>query len=192
MNEQQDTSRQDTSRQDTSRQDTSRLIFLSTSFKGVVLPLVDENKDKLTLGRHSTNDYQVEHDTVSGTHCSIIRDDDGNLRIHDMDSTNGTTLNGSMVPSGGIPLNCGDVIRIGVIEFLYDDEKTSLKLKTNSKVVVNLDDSHSLAINENTNLDPFYKPKLINKYVEKGITAILAVLFVITAITVWLVCLSLV
>jgi len=172
--------------------DIPRLIFLSEGFRGVILPFIDENKDQLVLVRRSTVDYQVEHETVSGIHCSILRDDSKALRIHDMGSTNGTWLNGLAVPQGGIPLNCGDVIRIGSIEFLYEDANTSTKLKTDSKIVVDLSTSQSLAIDRNANLDPYFRPKRINPYIESGLKVTLLVLLCVTLITAVVACIALI
>jgi len=67
----------------------------------------------IKIGRSSSNDVVIGDDLkVSGTHCQIIRDDYGNYRLIDTNSTNGTFVNG-VKRHGEILLNQSDIIRIG-------------------------------------------------------------------------------
>ena len=53
----------------------------------------------------------IEDSTVSTTHLCIQRDGQG-LTVTDMNSTNGTKLNGASL-QGEAPLNSGDTLEIG-------------------------------------------------------------------------------
>ena len=65
------------------------------------------------VGRSSTNDIVIDNDSkVSRTHCQIILDDAGNFRLIDINSTNGTFVNG-IRRQGEVFLNTNDIVRIG-------------------------------------------------------------------------------
>ena len=63
-----------------------------------------------SLGRGPANDVVLPDESVSGQHCRI-RPETGRFVLHDLESTNGTFVNGRRV--GRHPLAEGDVIRIG-------------------------------------------------------------------------------
>ncbi len=65
---------------------------------------------RATIGRHESNDLQLVSRTVSNYHAEIVLDDEG-LSIRDLDSTNGSHLNGKKVCQER--LKNGDRIRIG-------------------------------------------------------------------------------
>ena len=66
----------------------------------------------ITIGRSSKSDVVV-HDTYVGRiHMQIVLDDDGNIYAVDMNSTNGTYVNGRRI-TGKVCLQKNDVIRIG-------------------------------------------------------------------------------
>jgi len=74
----------------------------------------------ITVGRRSTNDVCVPHLSVSGNHCKISVSDTGS-RIEDLNSTNGTYINGRLISRQA--LNDGDDIVIGKarLTFLQPD-----------------------------------------------------------------------
>lgn len=78
-------------------------------------PLV---KERVTIGRNSSNDIMLNEPIVSGEHAAI------QLRtkptITDLNSTNGTKVNGSAISKLEIKHN--DVIRIGSHELRFVDE----------------------------------------------------------------------
>ena len=65
----------------------------------------------LLVGRKSHCNLMIEDSTVSTTHLCIQRDGQG-LTVTDMNSTNGTKLNGASL-QGEAPLNSGDTLEIG-------------------------------------------------------------------------------
>ena len=67
----------------------------------------------LTIGRSSDNNNIVINDAkVSRSHLQIVKDDNGNYFAIDLESTNGTFVNGKRI-SGKVPLQKGDVVIIG-------------------------------------------------------------------------------
>lgn len=67
-----------------------------------------------TLGRRNTNDIMISDNAVSGNHCEFICEDD-KIIIRDLDSTNGTLLNGEPVTTAEI--NSGDLIIVGKLQY---------------------------------------------------------------------------
>jgi hypothetical protein len=74
-------------------------------------------RDGVTLGRGDRADIQIEDPFASSRHARISRQGDV-LVLEDLNSTNGTWLNGSPL-DGPQPLHPGDRIRIGDNEFCF-------------------------------------------------------------------------
>jgi pSer/pThr/pTyr-binding forkhead associated (FHA) protein len=67
-----------------------------------------------TVGRAPRADFVVDAPLVSRIHCRLTLQDDGVL-VEDLDSTNGTFVNGTRVKR--ILLASGDTLRVGRMEF---------------------------------------------------------------------------
>lgn len=66
----------------------------------------------ITIGRSSKNDIVIRDANVSKIHLQIVLTDDGTYYCVDMNSTNGTYVNGRRI-TGKIRLHKNDIIRIG-------------------------------------------------------------------------------
>lgn len=66
----------------------------------------------LRFGRGQNNDVVISDPTVSEFHCQITLDDNGNFYISDLNSTNGTYVNGTLV-QGSAWLKHTDEVKIG-------------------------------------------------------------------------------
>ena len=89
------------------------------SLDGTVLKEVLLLKDRTSFGRRPYNDVVIDHLAVSGEHAVMQMLDD-QILIEDLNSTNGTYVNGKSVRKQ--PLNNEDVIEIGKYRILYLDE----------------------------------------------------------------------
>ena len=76
-----------------------------------ILPLTG----KTTIGRRRSNDLVLSDNTVSGQHCIILTEGD-DIYIQDLDSTNGTFLNGKRIHEKTL-LQRGDKLMLGKQEF---------------------------------------------------------------------------
>jgi predicted component of type VI protein secretion system len=75
--------------------------------------------DTLTIGRDGDNDLVLESITVSRQHALLLRDEAG-LLLFDLESTNGTLLNGVLVrPDEPVRLADGDIIQLGEVVMRY-------------------------------------------------------------------------
>jgi pSer/pThr/pTyr-binding forkhead associated (FHA) protein len=76
------------------------------------------NVDKTTIGRVEDNTFQIAEASVSSHHCEILlRGSD--VMVKDLNSTNGTFINGEKV--GESVLKPGQVLRLGQIEMRLED-----------------------------------------------------------------------
>jgi Nif-specific regulatory protein len=95
---------------------------------------------EVTLGREPTNAVPVVDPSVSRKHCLLRREEDGRFQIRDLDSRNGTVVNG--LPIKDQWLRHGDEIAIGDSSFLFLLENED-RVSPNSQV--EFDDSRPTA-----------------------------------------------
>ena len=89
------------------------------SIDEVVIKEVQLTKDKTTLGRRPYNDIVIDNLAVSGEHA-VLQMNGGEVQLEDLNSTNGTYLNGKAIKRQ--QLQNGDSIEIGKykIKFVAD------------------------------------------------------------------------
>lgn len=80
-----------------------------------------DNLKEITIGRNSKNDLVIPHNTVSKKHARIIKKN-SNIMIEDLNSTNGTYINGKLL-RGKQVLKQFDTIMIGNTKIVYQDDK---------------------------------------------------------------------
>ena len=68
--------------------------------------------DRITIGRNSGCTVCIPNKTLSGEHCEIVLDN-GTLVLRDLDSLNGTYVNGNPVRIRQVPLASGSIVQIG-------------------------------------------------------------------------------
>ena len=95
---------------------------LALSFNSSVLGEFPLDKERITIGRRPENDIQVDNLAVSGQHCAIITILNDSF-LEDLDSTNGTFVNGKLVKKHA--LKNGDVVSIGKHELKYVNDEAS-------------------------------------------------------------------
>lgn len=102
---------------------------LVVSLDGVVIKEVQITKDKTTLGRRPYNDIVIDNLAVSGEHA-VLQMTGSDVFIEDLNSTNGTYINGKAVKKQLLTHN--DTVEIGKykIKYLVEDgtdyEKTMI------------------------------------------------------------------
>jgi hypothetical protein len=88
----------------------AKLVVLSAGFNGRTHEL---NVDKTTIGRVEDNTFQIADPSVSSHHCEIVlRGTD--VVIHDLNSTNGSFINGEKISES--VLRPGQTLKLGQIE----------------------------------------------------------------------------
>ena len=79
-------------------------------------------QDTTTIGRHKNNNIQIDNLAVSGHHAQILKIA-GDCFIEDLNSSNGTYVNGNLIKKHA--LNDGDQIKIGKHMLRYVNEEVA-------------------------------------------------------------------
>lgn len=96
-----------------------RLVVLSEGLTGRSHELKAE---KTTIGRIEDNTFQIPDPSVSSHHCEIIlRGSD--IVVHDLNSTNGTFINGQQVTEA--TLKPSQILRLGQVEVRLEGDQGS-------------------------------------------------------------------
>jgi len=97
----------------------ARLIL---SLDNQVLAEYNMTKERYTVGRLPDNDVRIDNPAVSGHHSLIINILNDSF-LEDLNSTNGTYVNGKLIKKHA--LQHGDVITIGHHQLRFSDEQTT-------------------------------------------------------------------
>ena len=95
------------------------MASLKLTFNGEMQKEIQLDKETITLGRKDDNDIPIDNLAVSGHHAKILTILNDSF-IEDLNSTNGTYVNESLVKKHA--LRHGDVIKIGKHELKYVNE----------------------------------------------------------------------
>jgi len=93
----------------------AHLLLLDGPGRQTLIPI---EKEKVVLGRATSADIKISDRKASGSHCRIERSGEG-YRIFDLESQNGTWLNGKRVRRR--QLKTGDVIGVGATELRFEE-----------------------------------------------------------------------
>ncbi len=101
----------------------ARITIITNEGSEVVHELTDEI---ITIGRTEDNMVQIDHPSVSSHHAQLSLVG-GDYHLKDLNSTNGTRVNGQ--PVSDSQLRGGDRIRLGRVEALYLSGREAEDLK---------------------------------------------------------------
>ncbi len=114
---------------------------------------------KHTIGRTEACDICIPNAAVSSKHCTLERQENGDYLLTDLNSTNGTVVNGKKVSTQ--QLQHSDIIRIGAVEIIYEspvkqeDEGSSKRKGEEGKKIDVQHTAGSAGIAESRNFSPF-------------------------------------
>src|SRR5215510_1776655 len=97
----------------------ARLVL---SLDNQVLAEYNMNKERYTIGRLPDNDIRIDNSAVSGHHSLIINILNDSF-LEDLNSTNGTYVNGKLIKKHA--LQHGDVITVGHHQLRYVDDQAT-------------------------------------------------------------------
>ncbi|MDR2506442.1 MAG: FHA domain-containing protein [Candidatus Accumulibacter sp.] len=89
---------------------------LILSMDGLVLKEIELNKERVTIGRRSSNDIKIDNLAISGEHAVVVTILNDSF-LEDLNSTNGTLVNGR--PIRKHVLANGDMIEMGKYKLKY-------------------------------------------------------------------------
>src|SRR6266480_477524 len=96
----------------------AKLVVLSAGMTGRTHEL---KVDKTTIGRVEDNTFQIAEPSVSSHHCEVVMRG-ADVVVRDLNSTNGTFINGEKVAESVI--KPGQVLRLGQIEMRLETDAT--------------------------------------------------------------------
>src|ERR1022692_3458771 len=94
---------------------------LMLSLDGQVLAEYNMNKERYTIGRLPDNDIRIDNPAVSGHHSLIINILNDSF-LEDLNSTNGTYVNGKLIKKHA--MQHGDVITVGHHQLRFVDSQS--------------------------------------------------------------------
>jgi pSer/pThr/pTyr-binding forkhead associated (FHA) protein len=89
-------------------------------FKGSSGPRVHSKSLPVLVGRSDAPDIKlrIDKDSVSRRHCELFRNEAGQVCIRDLESTNGTFVDGRQLePRVATPLSSGSSVKLGNVGF---------------------------------------------------------------------------
>ncbi len=95
---------------------------LIISLDGKVESEYELNAETTSIGRHKNNDIQIDNLAVSGHHSQLLKILD-DCFIEDLNSSNGTYVNGNLIKKHS--LKDGDEIKIGKHQFRFVNENSA-------------------------------------------------------------------
>ncbi|MDT7778485.1 MAG: hypothetical protein QOC99_997 [Acidobacteriota bacterium] len=96
----------------------ARVMMPERSFEKI-LPFRPGGR-RINVGRVADNDLQLEHQSVSKIHASLVMNREGTLLVADTGSTNGTFINGRRISYGEArQIVDGDVVSFGDVEVRF-------------------------------------------------------------------------
>jgi hypothetical protein len=94
----------------------ARLVILSEGLTGKAHELAVA---KTTIGRVDDNTFPIPEGSVSSHHCEVLLRG-ADVIIHDLNSTNGTFINGHQI-TGEAPIKPGQILRLGQVEMRLEE-----------------------------------------------------------------------
>ena len=118
----------------------AKLVLLSGTKKEVF----KLNSGAYILGRDEFSDISIHNDSVSRQHC-LIKSDNGHYVIKDLESTNGTFVNGRRIAEKKLAV--GDEIAVGTCRLLFalsETREEDIKIEVIEFFDENARDSHDV------------------------------------------------
>lgn len=91
-----------------------RLVVLGPELEGREFACI---RTELRIGRTEDNDIALEHRSLSRLHAKLVREDNGEWRVIDMQSANGLKVNGESYAQA--TLSSGDIIELGHVKLRF-------------------------------------------------------------------------
>ena len=110
---------------DDGKQREAKLVICNGGFEGMVYAVTAE---ETLIGRNPTTDITLLDDGISREHALILWESEaGEYCIEDLQSTNGTKVNGKRVRSA--TLSDGDEIQIGHTRFTFHEGESAAAIE---------------------------------------------------------------
>lgn len=119
-----------------------KITILSDKMRGTAFTLSNE---QYTIGRSDTANICIQEPTISGHHCTLMRTGEDSYAVRDEGSTNGTRVNGEKLTDEVVTLKNGDLLQVGNVEMLFENEEEH-HAEIRTMTVINLDDTGTVDV----------------------------------------------
>jgi hypothetical protein len=92
------------------------------------------------IGRAEGNDYRIPDSSISAVHCEVVLDGTGKMFVRDLNSSNGTFIEGRRVELG--VMVGGESLRLGDVEMIYDKRWWSDASASRAEIPAPVDKTH--------------------------------------------------
>ena len=108
-------------------------------------------KDRVSIGRNRNSQIVINNNTVSKDHAIIEFDEDYNATLKDLNSSNGTYVNGERLKFMPVKLKTGDKITFGKekTEYIFESFNMNCDSKTEADMNQYMINGNSMSNNEN-------------------------------------------
>ena len=112
-------------------------------------------KQRTSIGRNKNSQIVINHNTVSKDHAIIEFDEDYNATIKDLNSSNGTYVNGGKLKTIPLKLRTGDKIIFGKcdIEYIFESSNVLNDTKTEPELMNELNQNSNFVCTSNQMYD---------------------------------------
>jgi pSer/pThr/pTyr-binding forkhead associated (FHA) protein/tetratricopeptide (TPR) repeat protein len=90
-------------------------------------------RTEIKIGRTDDNDIAIDHRSLSRNHCKVVREEDGEWKIIDLQSSNGVQVNGEQYAE--CVLHPGDTVELGHLKLRFCGAGEDLPTETTVPVV---------------------------------------------------------
>lgn len=97
----------------------------------------------ITIGRNNECSIVINDVKVSRVHAQLVQDDNGNISVVDLGSTNGTKVNGKRIV-GEMRLNPGDELRVGDTVLPWQNYIATVPSQTSQPIASNIQSSSTV------------------------------------------------
>ena len=155
---------------------------LTEGYKKVRIELDSQNN--IRVGRSTKQDLVISDPSISYQHAIILRNNDNTYSLMDLDSKNGTRVNGERFEL--VKLKNGDVVQFGPVEFVFYSGGNELP---ESDFKMFLEDEHT-QINTTNRLTPVWFKKFVDVkdgYKKAYVILTVSLLLIALSLTVFLI-----
>lgn len=131
------------------------------------------NFKTIRIGRASDNDIVLNHASVSRNHLELFYDGNGNVFLTDLNSANGTFVNGQRI-NGSVQLKSNDIVKAGMSEPLRWKNFNTSGAQNETKVT----EGNSGGYSNHNDYDQEPLPKKRNVWKIVGITLLIIFLLI--------------
>ena len=155
----------------------AKFVVLSKELRGQSFELRER---MYTIGRVEAADICIPDSTISSSHTEIHYND-GEYKVVDLGSSNGTRVNGARF-TGEHELKHSDVLQVGEVELMLDNPNSTEARVVETRTNISLETNPAMGITELSNLNANHKTHKKASPLANKVFLIIALLLTVVVI----------